>query len=101
MSASRYQLPSPGAGTAELTQLLRESREGRLNVAYDITLANGTTQTKFSSQRIGHTTIGILIPRSAAQAAIKWWIAGSDKFELTFGHDAPSGNQTFSLLLIG
>lgn len=89
--------PSP----RETGRHLRLLSEGRLNVTGEVTLANGTTSTVIGNRRFGSQTEIVLTPRSAAQAALKTWLAVRETGRLTLGHDAPSGDQTFGYIAIG
>lgn len=89
--------PSP----RETGRHLRLLAEGRLNVTGEVVLANGATSTAIGDRRFSSRTEIVLVPRSATQAALAWWLAAREVGKLTIGHDAPTGDQTFGYIAIG
>lgn len=101
MIRSRYQLPTDKDSLPQVARLLRETRQGRLNVVREVTLVNGTTETTVTDNDIGPSTIAILVPKDAASAAIAWWLSGRDKGSLILGHADPGADRSYYLLMIG
>ena len=85
----RYDLPSIGAGLGELARIIREMRQGRLNVSGEVTIANGSTSTVITDSNFGLTTEIALIPRSDPGASWRFWLAARNKGSLTIGHPNP------------
>lgn len=99
--SSSYDLPSVNPTLPEVGRILREVRQGRTNTGGAITLLSGTTSTTVVDRDFTATTILHLTPRSAAGAALKWWLAGRAKGQITLGHDAPGADAEFHYSAIG
>jgi hypothetical protein len=98
---SRYRLPTPQISGPELARIVADMRVGRLDVGSELTLESAATTTVVRSSTIGPETIPVLVPTTSTGAALQWWLSSRGKGELTLGHDAPAGDETFLLLLIG
>lgn len=85
----------------ETGRQLRQLADGKLNVVGEVTLASGSTSTVLRNRRFGAATEIVLVPRSAAQAALAVWLAAKAQGELTLGHDAPVGDQTLGYIALG
>lgn len=98
---SRYELPADQDGTSKLARILRQTRQGKLNVAQNVVLLNGTGETTIYDPKIGPSTVPILVPQGQNAAAIAWWIGDRGKGYITIGHDDPGADRTLALILIG
>ena len=98
---SKYQLPSDKDDLPQIARLLRETRQGKINVVSDIVIKSGTTTTIVYDRDIGPSTVPILIPQSAAGAALTWWLAARGKGAITIGHADPGADIMFYIVMIG
>jgi hypothetical protein len=98
---SRYDLPPIGASVPELERVSRDTIQGYLNVAGEVTLVAGTTSTILEDSLFTTTTEVLLIPRDAAGAAISWWLQQRMAGRIIMGHDAPGSDILFGYIAIG
>ena len=97
---SRYDLPPVGLG-GELHRFVRDLIQGYANVAGEVAFLNGTTATILEDALFTTTTEVILVPRSAAGAAMPWWLQARDKGRITIGHADPGADLVFGYIAIG
>ncbi len=98
---SRYDLPGVNAPLQELTRILRDAVQGRLNVAGEVTLEAGTTETLITDRDFGATTVLGFTPRSAAATLIVPYQTTTAKGEITIGHAAPGADVDYFYFAIG
>jgi hypothetical protein len=98
---SRYSLPSETPTQQEAGNALREVMLGRLNIAGEVTLLAGTTTTQITDFHVTAWTVAILVPRSAAAAAIVPFQLANTKGVINLGHAAPGVDVDYFFVLIG
>ncbi len=100
-SRSRYELPGAAPTLPELGRIVRDIRQGRLNVTGEVVLEAGTTTTVITDREFGATTVLGFTPLSASAAAIHPWQANVAKGEITIGHAAPGADVSYYYYAIG
>jgi len=98
---SRHDLPSINAGLNELARIVREMRQGRMNIAGEVTITNGTTTTLIEDQQFGATTVLTLTPRTDPGASWRSWTAARSKGSITVGHPNPGSDLVCDWLAQG
>lgn len=96
-----YFPPNGPASPAQTARIGNDMRQGHLDVLRALTVLDATTETVVSDPRIRPTTVPLLIPLTSAAANVVWWLKDRGKQSITIGHDAPSGDQAFTVVLIG
>lgn len=103
MTSARDEYFPPGGPTdpAQTARIGNGVRQGHLDVLRAVTIADAATETVVSDPRIRPTTVPVLVPLSSGAADVVWWLKDRGRQSLTIGHDAPSGDQAFTMVLVG
>ena len=102
VARSRYELPSDKDDLPRVARVLRETRQGRINVVHDLVLRQGTTATLIEDVDIGPSTAPLLIATNVVGMHLDYYVASRDRRSLWLAHDAPVGaDAPFLLVLIG
>ncbi len=88
---------------AELANRINLILQGRLNVLTTVVLADATTSTVLTDQRIWASTVPVLVPLSAVAAAVlpSVYVSARAAGTLTLTHNNPGAAASFAVLLIG
>lgn len=95
LAPSRAATPEQLAAAANAALRGETLNTGRLSVTA------GATSTLLLDARCGKGRVLVLIPASAAAAALKWWVQAMDNGSATIGHDAPGANVDFTYAIQG
>jgi hypothetical protein len=98
---ARNPLPTRFSSAAEQQRILADVRSGKVKCVGSVTLATGATSTVLRDALFGRDTAVVLVPTSAAGAALAWWQSDQAAGSVTLGHDAPAGDLVFLWIALG
>lgn len=84
----------------ELPPIVDSLRNGAVNTAGELTLTAGV-QTLVEHPLLGPRSVLVLVPLSAASAALRVWISARAVQALTLGHSAAAGGERFAFVALG
>lgn len=97
----RIPAPTRWSSDEDKARALMQVMRGKLNVTGETTIFDATTETIVRDPDFGIDTVLVLVPTTAAGAALAWWQAGTGKGTVTVGHDAPDDPLTFRWIALG
>tara|TARA_R100001463_G_scaffold710_6_gene3271 strand:- start:2251 stop:2571 length:321 start_codon:yes stop_codon:yes gene_type:complete len=98
-------LPFIGGTPRQISEVVNNLVEGKINATGSVTLTNSATSTTVSDQRASADSVIIFMPKSSASASELYggtmYVSAQAKQSFTITHANNSNSRNFSYIIIG